>query len=140
MPPLSAYSSQFLLYYWTYTTFYQESFSALDTLHGLICQDADNLPQFVKSSLSWHADYARHLLEKIVLVLRDERVMDDAARRVLYLAGLFVLNDAKAFLQVELPEGSGLLPSIIISCHRQICSGSLSEAPLFVHLVVQTLV
>ena len=75
---------------------------------------------------SSHEGYALHLAQALSRALRDERSHEyigsnDTAIVAMMSEGLFANG---MILYPRLPEGTEIIPSIIIYCNRQICTGS----------------
>lgn len=131
------YTVHFLLYFWTYRPTSEDTTTALGIVDQLMGCDPSGVPEFVRSVLSCHRDFPRHVLEKLSHCLRHDRIEDDTAQMLLSLCAAFMRHEVATISHITLPDGTGLMPSLLISCQRQMCSAPVPNAQLFVSTAVK---
>ncbi|THH16388.1 hypothetical protein EUX98_g9306 [Antrodiella citrinella] len=136
---LSSYAAHFLLNYWTYSTGYREALNAMHGLFPIMDEDQDGVAAFVKDSYVHpfdDGDHMGHLSAKISSTSRDDKIVGDIAYWFSHVSYALVHYETDHFLRTKLPEGTGLVPSFIINCHRQECSSHLGSNAQLHHLLM----
>lgn len=96
------------------------------------------MPKFLEQAIaSCHSEYPLHFLTKVSRQLRSPEILEDNALRLLLLCFISLRNIEK-LCTLELPEGTGLVRSLVIACQRQMCSSSAFVRELYVVKVVET--
>lgn len=82
-------------------------------------------------------DYPLRYLSKISRQLRSKKVVEDNALRLLLLCYVSLRNVSELWT-VDLPEGTGLVRSLVIACQRQMCSSTQFVKEIYTAKVVET--
>ena len=134
--PISPFVIPFLLYCWPYSSTYQDSVTVARALYQLLApgdhQFRDRITKMMKKQLeSCHADYPQHLAIAISRSLRDERTTGEPGYWLSFVSSTVLISADATFSNshIVLPEGEGLIPSIISYCQRQICCGDEGVGP-----------
>jgi len=119
---LSLHAAHFLLYYWAHSPRDNEVTELMPPLEEILNHDAQHATPFVKDFLdSSPRDVPRLILKKASRFLRDKRFVGEHAYELTYVTTALVCNDTELFSGVRLPEGHGLVPSMIMNFHRHMC-------------------
>ncbi|TCD61170.1 hypothetical protein EIP91_008832 [Steccherinum ochraceum] len=147
-PSLELHTLDLFLYGWVYNTDFRSSKSVIYYSNEMLTGDLTVIGKFVKRHLqSCHAEYATHLVKKMLLLFRDDRVLDGMAHRLSYLYMVFLheQKDIIGAITFKYPEGAihsnlNPVPSLIIFCLRQMCSSDLEWSHRCVFMTIENIV
>lgn len=120
-PPLSTFGAHFLLYCWTYCSDVDlcDTMASTATLM-VLNQDIQNVRTFTRQFFTCEVDIQRHFRERMYRFLRSEKLLKPHDFRLLSLYASFLRAEPAAFT-LELPQRTGIIPSLMIFCLRQMC-------------------
>ncbi|KAH8094537.1 hypothetical protein BXZ70DRAFT_947938 [Cristinia sonorae] len=141
LPLLKTRAGSFLVYFWAYSTQYEDCDTALHLLFDMMNADAPNVPvEFVHHVVFCHRSFPRHLAVKMSLFFRLERIIDEPAERMICLFIVFMKSEIELFRSaLRTSDENGLITSLIWGCQRQLCCSRTSTAQSFVVMTMQGL-
>ncbi|TCD67064.1 hypothetical protein EIP91_000577, partial [Steccherinum ochraceum] len=84
-------------------------------------------------------DFPKHLMQKISRTLRDDRSVGKWGSQLMYVCTALLTNAPRIFSSVMLPEGSGIVPSLLIHCQRQLCSSTAGHAEDATNMTIENI-
>ncbi|TCD67818.1 hypothetical protein EIP91_011880 [Steccherinum ochraceum] len=118
--PLSMHVAHFFLHHWVYSPETGDCRTAIRLTFEIL-------------------QFPRHIMQKMSRLFRDDRASSDEERHVMYVCTALLTNAPKSFSKVMLPEGSGIIPSLLIYCQRQLCSSTVSNSVKAIYMTSQIL-
>ena len=139
--PNFMYIARFFLHWWVYSTRDRKEeeyiLSAIFWITQVIQKaDPSALKQFAQEAVLPFNDFPRHVLIRVCHRLRDETVVGEEANALIALVCTLVGAGWAAISAVVLPEGTGLIPSVMISCLRQQCSSAGNYKDDFITMAI----
>ncbi|TCD66132.1 hypothetical protein EIP91_001741 [Steccherinum ochraceum] len=138
VPPHTSYAPHLLLFYWTYCPDEQSANLALSITEKMYQGWPQQVDIFLEQVILCGPEYPLHYLAKLSRQLRDQTITEESAIRLALLCSMSMRN-VDQLLTVQLPEGQGLVRSLIIACQRQMCSSSDWVAEMFIAKTVQVI-
>ena len=118
------YAPQFLLRCWTYAVRRrEEEQDILGLLHSTSMDSQSPWREFIESAIfgSGDPDFPRHLIIRICHRLRDENVVGEETGILLNACGNLIATGWETLYEGKLSGPTGLLPSMIVACQRDLC-------------------
>ncbi|TCD67068.1 hypothetical protein EIP91_000581 [Steccherinum ochraceum] len=139
--PLSMHVAHVLIYHWVYSSNTGECKLAIRLASEALSESSDDeVTLFTHSFLrSCRSHFPEHLSQKMSRFLRDDSVINDDGRYLVYVCTTLWANAPRTFSSVMLPEGFGLVPSLLIHCQRQLCSSTAYNSQYALDLTMQIL-
>ncbi|TCD63137.1 hypothetical protein EIP91_005975 [Steccherinum ochraceum] len=128
---LTTMAPDFILYYWVYTTTMGrlQTSIIMDELFRLDSEDRRGFAAFANRYVdAADAGHLRLLLAKLTRYLRRGSIVGYEATCLTRICSVLVCEKPDVFALIPLPEGTGLLPSLIKNVHRQYCNSSRTVA------------
>lgn len=120
--PLTTYGPQFLLYYWTVCVTGTHDNDNLRHVKMIMVEDLRRVGAFVERCIESSEEvFVSQLLARLTTLLHDKTLSYGDAYTAHYVLTAFVYIDPDAFACVDMPEGLGLIPTLIVGWQRQLC-------------------
>ncbi|TCD65185.1 hypothetical protein EIP91_003007 [Steccherinum ochraceum] len=138
-PPPQMRAAHFVLYYWTYSPNVKDCVVVQKFLHYSITDHQEDPSAFALSVLRAHPAFGLDLSMKICSLLRDEECVDYRAQTLMSICAHFVQHAPELFARIATSGGKGgLIPSMMFSCQRQMCSSPESTYSIVVHYAMES--
>lgn len=138
-PPLSSYTAHFYVYYWVYSQEFSHTCATMELVENMFDDDRDNIFICAENILACNEEFSLHFAHTACRLLMDDRIIDSLAHNLLALVTVFVRASPETFCAPSIVEGVGLLPYLMLSCRRHICSSVPHEAFTFVIMTIDVL-
>lgn len=119
---LTSYGQHFLLYYWTFHVTDARDNDSITTVHDIMIADMHNVAVFGRDCIArWGNEYPEQLLKRMSSVLRDKGTTYEGAYPIYYILTALTHCNLQSFTKITMPEGTGLIPTLLIGWQRQRC-------------------